>query len=187
MANNTLMWFEIQLAPLHDVNGQVTHLTASGMDVSQRYHAQEMLCAKEEHYRSLFESMDQGYGVVELMYGEQGQVLDYRFLETNPAFQKHPGLVAATGQHMRELVPNIEEKWFDVCAFRLGGKESRKIGILFSDAYTPISPDAGVMKKRCVSLPRNCQRLITGKISFSQPWRTSCATRLHRSATACSS
>ena len=160
MAGNTLMWLEIQLAPLRDASGQVSHLIPSGMDVSQRYQTQEMLRSKEEHYRTLFESMDQGYGVVDLVYGDQGQVLDYRFLETNPAFERHSGLVAANGQLMRDVVPGMEahwfetygqiaktgvprriieqseavqSRWFDIFAFRLGGANSRKVGILFSD------------------------------------------------------
>jgi PAS domain-containing protein len=52
------------------------------------------LCAIEERYRSLLGSMDVGFCVVEMQFDDADNPLDFRFLETNPAFEKQSGLRA---------------------------------------------------------------------------------------------
>jgi PAS domain S-box-containing protein len=113
----------------------------------------------EEKYRALFEAIDEGFCVIEVMFDADERPLDYRFLETNPAFFKNTGLENAQGKRMRELAPAHEEHWFqtygrialtgepqrfqqsaaalgrwyDVYAFRIGMPEHRRVGILFRD------------------------------------------------------
>jgi len=91
--------------------------------------------------------------------GDAGRPYDYRFIETNPAFERHTGLHNAAGKRIKELAPGHEQHWFDtyggvavtglpvrfmsearalgrwydVYAFRVGGDESRKVGVLFND------------------------------------------------------
>ncbi|MGS0753541.1 PAS domain S-box protein [Roseateles sp. GG27B] len=114
----------------------------------------------EARYRALFESIDEGFCVIEMLFDAQNKALDYRFLELNPAFEKHTGLHAATGKRMLELNPEHEAnwfeiygqvalsgepirftnqakglggRWFDVYALRLGGPESSRVALLFRD------------------------------------------------------
>ncbi len=42
----------------------------------------------EERYRGLFNSMDEGYCTIEMIFDEQGKPVDYRYLEINPSFEK---------------------------------------------------------------------------------------------------
>ena len=131
---------------------------------SQRSHERlretsKQLKINEERYRTLFQSIDEGFCVLELMYDDEGGCNDYRFVEVNPAFQKQSGIVDAAGRTISELVPDIEKTWFDiysevaatgipkrfvnevqelsrwfnVYAFRLGGSESRRVAALFTD------------------------------------------------------
>lgn len=119
----------------------------------------EQLRINEERYRTLFQSIDEGFCVLEMIYDDQGRCCDYRFLEVNPAFEKQSGLSNALGRTIREMVPDIEEtwlqiygevaatgipkrfvneaeklsRWFNVYAFRLGGTHSRRVAILFTD------------------------------------------------------
>ena len=39
--------------------------------------------------------------------------MDFRFLETNPAFEKQTGLRDAVGKRVRELLPQLEAHWFE--------------------------------------------------------------------------
>ena len=159
LAGNTRVWIDFQLAPLRDTEGQITHLIPSGLDISGRRETERTLRASEERYRTLFDSMDEGYCVIKLLFDQAGNAIDYCFLEVNPAFEKHTGLVGATGQRMRALVPDIETRWFDiygrivqtgepvrfvdevksmgrwfdVYAFRLGEPGSDKVACLFND------------------------------------------------------
>lgn len=116
--------------------------------------------ASEAKYHSLFESIDQGFCIIEVLFAADGTALDYRFLEVNPAFVRQTGLAGATGRRMRELAPNHEAHWFevygriartgvperfersamralgreyDVYAFRIGAPEDHRVAILFND------------------------------------------------------
>ncbi|WP_240359549.1 PAS domain-containing hybrid sensor histidine kinase/response regulator [Pyxidicoccus trucidator] len=71
----------------------------------------------DDRYRALFESMDDGYCLMQLLFDEQDRPVDYRFLEVNATFEEQTGLRNAVGRTARELVPTLDESWF-----RLYGK-----------------------------------------------------------------
>ena len=113
----------------------------------------------EANYRTLFETLIEGFCTIEVIFDARGEAVDYRFLEINPAFEAQTGLHDAQGKLMRDLAPNHEKHWFeiygkvaltgepthfeneakalgryfDVRAYRVGGAESRKVAILFND------------------------------------------------------
>jgi PAS domain S-box-containing protein len=146
---------------IRNPDGVVEGILVHGVDVTERKRAETRLRASEQRYRSLFESMDQGYCVVEILYDDEGRPTDYRFLEVNPAFERQTGLRDARGRRVRELAPDHEEawfeiygrvaetgspvrfehearalggRWFDVFAFRLGDEaHSPRVAILFTD------------------------------------------------------
>ena len=71
-----------------------------------------------ERYRLLFESLDEGVALHEMLYDEDGRPTDYRFLEANPAFGRLTGLDhrAIIGRTVREVLPGIEPGWIDLYA-----------------------------------------------------------------------
>ncbi len=125
----------------------------------ERRDYEQRLEAKEERYRALFESIDEGFCVIQLLRDRQGRVHDYRYEEANRAFETHTGIPDAVGKTMRDLVPGHEQhwydiygrvaetgeatrfvqeakamnRWFDVYATRLGGAGSDLVAVLFSD------------------------------------------------------
>ncbi len=121
--------------------------------------ARAELAASEAKYRELFTAIDEGFCVIDLLFDGAGRPIDYRFVETNPAFVQQTGLVDAVGRTVRELVPHIEAhwietyghvaatgeptrfqmgseamgRWFDVFAFRIGAPDARQVAVLFTD------------------------------------------------------
>lgn len=119
----------------------------------------EALRASEQQYRTLFDAIDEGFCVIEMLDDADGNPADYRFLEVNPAFERQTGLHEAVGRTIREMVPDHEAYWFetygrvsrtgeairfehsaaalqryyDVFAFRIGGEGSQRVGVLFND------------------------------------------------------
>ncbi|WP_394771893.1 PAS domain-containing protein [Mucilaginibacter sp.] len=61
----------------------------------------------EEKYRTLFNNIDEGFCIIEMMFDAQGKPYNWRFLEVNPAFEKNNGLVNAIGATILDLTPNI--------------------------------------------------------------------------------
>jgi signal transduction histidine kinase len=110
-------------------------------------------------YKTLFDSIDEGFCVVQVLFDGAGTPVDYVFTETNPSFERQTGLMSAVGRSMKSLAPMHEEHWFriygdvarsgvpvrfeqearalgrwyDVYAFRVGDAGQDLVAILFND------------------------------------------------------
>ena len=125
----------------------------------ERARAETALSQSEEKYRSLFESIDEGFCIIEVLFDRDGTAHDYRFLEVNPAFEHQTGIIGAMGRTVRDFVPQQESHWFeiygqvaltgqpvrfenqaaglrrvfDVYAFRAPGAKQHQVALLFRD------------------------------------------------------
>ncbi len=106
-------YLDLVYQALRDPSDAVTGIVIVGVDVTERIRAEAAVRASEIKYRTLFETMDEGFCVIDVIFDENGSAVDYRFVETNPAFEKHTGMVGVVGRTMRDLVPDIETHWFD--------------------------------------------------------------------------
>lgn len=87
-------------------------------DVTKQKRAeQEVLRLKDEiaqkatdKYHTLFNSIDEGFCVIELIYNEQREGVDVLYLETNPSFEKHTGVKNVVGKLGSKVTPN-EDYW----------------------------------------------------------------------------
>ncbi len=97
------------------VEGDESFLEGFISDITLRKRAEEKLINSEQRFRSLFEMMESGMSVHELIYDTDGKAVDYRFLEVNPAFERLTGLKAeqTIGHSVREALPGIEEEWIN--------------------------------------------------------------------------
>ncbi len=128
-------------------------------DISASVSARQKIAESEEKYRTLFESIDEGFCIIEVLFGGDEKPVDYRFLEVSPSFERQTGIANAAGRRMREIAPLHEEYWFEIygevartgepvrfekCAeqlrrwydgyaFRVGEPRLRRVGILFQD------------------------------------------------------
>ena len=139
-------------------DGRVRTITGMAQDITERKLAALLLRHSEEKYRHLFDSIDQGFALLEMIYDGERPV-DYRFTEVNPAFERQTGVVNAAGRTVRECAPELDQGWFDtygevartgeplrfqrradafdrdfdVYAFRVGPPEARRVAVLFAD------------------------------------------------------
>jgi PAS domain S-box-containing protein len=150
--------FDISLHPVRDGRGEVVFVVPEGRDITERQRAEAALRDSESRYRALFESLDEGFCVVQLRFDAEGRAEDYRYLETNPAFAAQSGLPDVVGRWASEVVSVDAERlavyggvaltgepvrfqsyvvaldrWYDVYAFRTGSPAERKVALLFRD------------------------------------------------------
>jgi PAS domain S-box-containing protein len=109
----TFDWL-MNAVPLFDEQGAVCGCVSAFVDISDRKQVEAALRDSEERYRTLFESLDEGFCAIEMLFDDNQKPIDYRFLEVNPAFEKQTGLLQAVGKTARELVPELENYWFDI-------------------------------------------------------------------------
>ncbi|WP_035068263.1 PAS domain S-box protein [Nitratidesulfovibrio termitidis] len=69
-----------------------------------------------ERHRLLLEHLPNGYCLHEMLWDENGQPRDYRFLDVNPAFEAMTGLSRdrVVGRTLLEVLPGIERRWVDI-------------------------------------------------------------------------
>jgi PAS domain-containing protein len=70
-------------------------MTGVENDISERKSAEEALHESEIKYRTLFETMDEGFALCELVRDDRGKAVDYRVLEANRASESHTGFPVA--------------------------------------------------------------------------------------------
>jgi PAS domain S-box-containing protein len=158
-ANQALVALQ-EARQLHEQNRAAEELERRVADrTAQLTTVNEALRESEKKYRTLFDSIDEGFCTIEVLFDGNDNPIDYRFLEVNPSFEKQTGIQNAQGRRMREIAPQHEEHWFeiygrialtgepvrfenqaaqlhrwyDVYAFRVGEPGDRKVAILFKD------------------------------------------------------
>ncbi len=156
--------FSVTRFPITDSEGR-TLVAGTAIEVlDQRTHPDQVSSplaepTSEDNYRTVFESIDEGFCVVEVLFNEKGHAVDYRFLEVNPVFEQSTGLANAIGKTALELVPDLEpfwietygeiartgktvrfenfsepmDRWFDVHASKVGSGRSNRVAIVFRD------------------------------------------------------
>ena len=84
-------------------------------EIEERKKAEAALRQSEEKYRTLFNSMSEGFAVHEIILDANGKPCDYRFLELNDAFERLTGLSRekVVGKNIREVMPNVESLWIE--------------------------------------------------------------------------
>ncbi|MGK9120045.1 ATP-binding protein [Olivibacter jilunii] len=127
--------------------------TSSSLSTQRRFKL------SDETYYNLFNSIDEGFCIIEVIFDRQERPVDYRFIEVNEPFEQLTGIVDAEGRRMRDIAPLHESLWFevygrialtgkperfqmvasqldriyDVYAFRVGEPAENQVAILFKD------------------------------------------------------
>ena len=126
----------------------------------ERARAATDLRESEEKYRSLFTSIGEGFCILELLFDAGGAASDVRYLEANPAFERHTGLASPAGrthtehvgtapeaselelyaEALRSGAPQRQEvfwdavgRWLETSVVRLGNAEERRLACVFKD------------------------------------------------------
>ncbi|MET3106556.1 PAS domain S-box-containing protein [Oxalobacteraceae bacterium GrIS 2.11] len=75
-----------------------------------------MLATHDVRWQMLFENMTVGFASHEIIQDDRGKVIDYRFIEMNPAYEQITGISAseAIGRTVLDLLPGTDTSWIEV-------------------------------------------------------------------------
>jgi len=148
---------ERRIAALEAENARLRALAAA--DNSELERAETALADSEQRYRTLFNSIDEGFCIIEFFDGPHGPLSDYIHIEANPAYELHAGIPNVVGQKLREMVPDEADGWvelyggvlrtgkpirferelvatgrhLELAAFRIEPVSRRQVAVLFQD------------------------------------------------------
>ena len=89
-------------------------LSRQAADVIEQRRSGIALRESEAKYRSLFESMDEAYAVVEILRNDRGERYDFRFIEVNPAFLEHTSMPWPVGRTATDLLGTPNPRWTEL-------------------------------------------------------------------------
>jgi signal transduction histidine kinase/CheY-like chemotaxis protein len=113
----------------------------------------------EDQYRKLFQAMTESFCAIELIFNDEGDAVDFIYLEANREFELRTGMSDLAGKRMSDVVPDLDARWlrmyarvaqtgvpvdfededpenkliYQVRAYRVGGAGSRRVAVLFQD------------------------------------------------------
>ena len=95
-----------------DDQGKALRIIGANKDISIRKEVKKKLKESEERYRLLFENMEEGFSLNEIITNEKGEAVDFRFLEVNAAYEHHTGMKASEciGRTMLEIMPQADPR-----------------------------------------------------------------------------
>ena len=125
----------------------------------ERAKAEEAVQESEAKYRTLFQSIDEGFALIEFLSDSESRSLDFRFVEVNESFEWQTGTQNVTGKLGSEINPGVDgvwietfgevartgeprrvetyhqktSRWYDVFATRVGDTENRQVCVIFQN------------------------------------------------------
>ncbi|WP_156028715.1 sensor histidine kinase [Sphingobium chlorophenolicum] len=102
------------LSPVHDEQGEVQGvlLTLAARSGEGFLNARLPI---SDGYRALFNVLDEGFGVVEVLFDADRCPSDVHFMEVNAAFERLTGFGNAAGRTMRAFASDHDQHWYEIC------------------------------------------------------------------------
>lgn len=111
-------WVHEMAQTISDKNGRPHSFLTTLYDVTQSRTVEADLRASERRFRALFEAMQEGCTLLQTVRDEAGDIIDFRIIASNPAFEQivRPLNPPLEGMLVSQAFTNLGEDWWQ--AFR---------------------------------------------------------------------
>jgi two-component system cell cycle sensor histidine kinase/response regulator CckA len=107
--DGTYRWFLGRARPIRNADGQVVRWFGTTTDITELREAEQSARESEQRYQALFESMQEGFAVGEIICDDAGNPVDWRYLQVNEALASIIGRPRdeIVGRTYREIFPDV--------------------------------------------------------------------------------
>jgi diguanylate cyclase (GGDEF)-like protein/PAS domain S-box-containing protein len=128
-------WVHEMVHNISNSAGEPVYIQGAVLDITARKQMEEALLDSEQRYRSLFESVQEGFALFHAVLDESGRAVDFRLLEANPAFERTFQALPnpLTGRAAGEFFPAINQEWIDVFKEVLETGQPRRLDTFSQD------------------------------------------------------
>ncbi|HVK90138.1 MAG TPA: PAS domain-containing protein [Mycoplana sp.] len=106
-------WISAQ-GETHFEDGAAVRMVGTVVDIGDRKRAEEAVRESEARYRTLFNSIDDGFCIIQFFDGPHGPLSDYIHTEANPGYERHTGITDIVGKTLRDVAPDDANGWLDL-------------------------------------------------------------------------
>jgi PAS domain S-box-containing protein len=109
-------WLSVHAVPLFQDGDKPFQVYTTFYDVTDKIIGKNKLKISEKRYRSLFNKITEGFALHEIVCNHEGEPVDYKFLDINPAFEELTGLKRedVLGKLKSEIIPEDTVDWVKI-------------------------------------------------------------------------
>lgn len=105
--------YESSYSPIYNKQNEVIAISIVTKDITERVHELQEIKESEEKFRLIYSSMSQGLAVHEVITDDNGNPINYKYVEVNDSYLKLFGYEKedVIGKTIKEIAPQIEDYW----------------------------------------------------------------------------
>ena len=108
------LYWTYSYSPIRNLSGDIEGMLIVCHDVTEPRAAIERLRESELLYERLFNSMYEGFCIIEPIETAPGEPLDFRYISANPTFVMQTGIGNVVGRTLREVIPTESDGWVQI-------------------------------------------------------------------------